>query len=60
MDFKAMTGWKLGVHCCSGVSLVLASGGCFLGAVLGLFIVGVSLVAEHGCLGFSCCSTWAE
>ena len=50
----------LGVHCCLGFSLVVASGGYFLGAVLGLFVAGVSLVGEHGCMGFSCCSTWAQ
>ena len=73
MDFKAMTGWKrcclsiiylflavLGVHCCSGFSLVVVSGGYFPGAVLGLFVAGVSLVGEHGGMGFSCCSTWAQ
>ena len=49
-----------GVHCCSGFSLVVVSGGYFPGAVLGLFVAGVSLVGEHGCMGFSCCSTWAQ
>ena len=38
----------LGLHCCVGFSLVVASRGCSLIAVCGLLIAVVSLVAEHG------------
>ena len=38
----------LGVCCCVGVSLVAASRGYSLVAVLGFLIVGVSRVVEHG------------
>ena len=37
----------LGLHCCSGFSLVVASGGYSLGAVHGLLIVVPSLVADN-------------
>ena len=39
----------LGLHCCSGFSLVVASRGYSLVAVLGLLIVVASLITEHGC-----------
>ena len=38
----------LGLHCCSGFSLVVASGGYPLVAVLRLLIAVAFLVAEHG------------
>ena len=38
----------LGLHCWSGFALVAKSRSHSLVAVLGLFIVGVSLVVEHG------------
>ena len=37
----------LGLHCCSGFSLAVASGGCSL-VVCRLRIAVASLVAEHG------------
>ena len=37
----------LGLHCCSGFSLVAASGGYSLVAVCGLLIAVASLVVEH-------------
>ena len=37
----------LGLHCCSGFSLVLASGGYSLVAVHGFLIVVAFLVVEH-------------
>ena len=38
----------LGLLCCAGFSLVVASGGCSLGAGPGLLVAEASLVAEHG------------
>ena len=38
----------LSVCCFLGFSVVVASGGCSLVAMLGLLIVVASLVAEHG------------
>ena len=38
----------LGVCCCVGISLVAASRGYSLAAVLGFLIVGVSSVVQHG------------
>ena len=38
----------LGLCCCAGFSLVMASGGCSLGAVCRLLIAVASLVMEHG------------
>ena len=38
----------LGLHCCSGFSLAVASGGCSLVVVCRLGIAVASLVAEHG------------
>ena len=38
----------LGLHCCEGFSVVVASGGYFLVVVCGLLIEVASLVAEHG------------
>ena len=38
----------LGLHCCAGFSLVVASGGYSLGVVRGLFIVVISLVVADG------------
>ena len=38
----------LGLCCCMGFSLVAASGGYSLVAVLGLLIAGASPVADHG------------
>ena len=38
----------LGLCCCVGFSLVVASGGHSLVAVCGFLIVGPSLVSEHG------------
>jgi len=37
----------LSLHCCAGFSIVSASGGYSLVAVLGFLIVVASLVAEH-------------
>lgn len=84
MDFKAINSWKLcflffriiclflavlGVHGCSGFSLAVVSGGCFLVLGLGLFTAGASCVGEHGlsgawvpvvaAYGFSSCGSWA-
>ena len=42
----------LAFHCSMCFSLVAASGGCSLVALLKLLIAVVSLVAEHGLLGF--------
>ena len=41
----------LSLHCCSGFSLVAASGGYSLAAVLGLLTVVASLIAEYGLEG---------
>ena len=41
----------LGLHCCTGFSLVSLGGSCSLAAVRGLLIVVASLVAEHRLLG---------
>ena len=38
----------LGLHCCAGFSLVVASRGCSLIAVCGLLIAVASLFLEHG------------
>ena len=38
----------LGLHCCTGFSLVMESGGYSLASVRGLLIAVASLVAEHG------------
>ena len=38
----------LGLHCCEGLSLAVASGGCSLAAVHGLLVVRASLVVEQG------------
>ena len=37
----------LGLHCCTGFSVVAANGGCSQGAVLKL-LIAVASVAEHG------------
>ena len=52
----------LGLHCCTGFSLVVVSGGYSPAGVHGLFIVVASLVVEHGLwgLGFSSCSPRAQ
>ena len=59
----------LGLRCCLGFSLAVASGGCSLVVVHGLLLIAVaSLVAEHGlylqasvvaACGLGNCSTWA-
>ena len=41
----------LGLHCCAGFSLVVASGGYSLISVCGLLIAVASLVAEDGLQG---------
>ena len=41
----------LGLHCCSGFSLAVASGGYSLGAARRLLIAVASLVAEYGLYG---------
>ena len=38
----------LGLHCCVGFSLVVASGGYSPAAVRGLLVAVASLVSEHG------------
>ena len=45
----------LGLHCCTGFSLVAASRGYSLVAVRGLLIAAASLVVEHGLW-----SVWAK
>ena len=37
----------LGLHCCTGFAVLVASRGCSLVAVLGLLTVAASLVEEH-------------
>ena len=50
----------LGLRCCTGFSLLAASGGYSLVAMRSLLIAVASLVAEVlGCLGFSSCGSWA-
>ena len=50
----------LGLHCCTGISLLAASGGYSLVAMLRLLIAVASLVAEVlGYLGSSSCGSWA-
>ena len=50
----------LGLRCCTGISLLAASGGYSLVAMLRLLIAVASLVAEVlGYLGFSSCGSWA-
>ena len=39
---------ELGPRCCTGFSLVAASGSCFLVVACGLLIAAASLVVEHG------------
>ena len=50
----------LGLHCCTGISLLAASGGYSLVAMLRLLIAVASLVAEVlGYLGSSSFGSWA-
>ena len=51
----------LGLHCCTGCSLAIASWGYSLVAVQGLLTAVAFLVAEHGprAPGLSSCGTWA-
>ena len=53
----------LGLHCCTGFSLVVESRGYSLVAILRLLMAMDSpLVTEHGLsrhMGFSSCSSWA-
>ena len=58
----------LGLHCCAGFSLVLASGGCSLAVVCGLLTTVPSPVVQHGLWGvwaslavahrLSSCDSW--
>ena len=50
----------LGLPCWVGFSLIAESGGYSPTAVHGLLTPVASLVAEHGLLGFSSGSTWAQ
>ena len=45
----------LGLHCCTGFSVVMESGGSSLVVVCGLLIVMASLVTEHRHEGLSAC-----
>ena len=51
----------LGLLCCVGFSLVVASRGCSLVAEHG-FIIAVASLVEHGSryMGFNSCSTWSQ
>lgn len=50
----------LGLHCFRGISLVVGSGNCSLGVMLGLLIAVTYLVVEHGLWGarLSSCGAW--
>ena len=53
---------KLGLHCSSGISLVVVTEDYSLVVVCELLVTVSSLVVEHrllGCTGFSSCGTWA-
>ena len=51
----------LGLHCCPGFSLAVASGGCSLAVVPGLLIWWRLLLWNPGsrALGLRSCSSWA-